>query len=217
MVNLFEECLNEQWRDFLNFHSKICEFDKDDYIFKSGQNVLGLYLIKSGKVKITLNRGAKEEERIIRLASAGDVAGHRGFGQDWRYPVSAICYESTTLLFYPLKVLNTALELNPKFSYQLMIFFAEELKESEMFRELISVKSRIAWVLLKNYKVFGHNQAALNFTLPRKDMASFAATTYETTVRTLRELKKDGIIEIHNKDIAILDAPALQELAGGGL
>jgi CRP/FNR family transcriptional regulator len=213
MKNIIENCCSEQWQEFLNFHIKECQFEENEYIFKSNQTTLGLYIIQKGAVKITRN-DHEGNQKVIRIASAGHIVGHRGFGGDWILPINAQCYKQTTLKFIPLKVLNTVMELNPKMTYHLMMFFAEELRDSEKIRDLISVKSKVAWVLIKNLEVFPKNKKSgtMTITIPRKDIASFANTTYETVVRSLSELNKEGLILIDKKNIVLKKIDLLNEL-----
>lgn len=213
MKNLIDECCTDQWKDFLNFHIKTYVFDANQYIFKSKQPTLGLFLITEGKVKITRN-DSDGNEKVIRLANDGEIVGHRGFAGEWNYPINAQCYTETTLKFIPIKALKTVMELNPKFTYSLMMFFAEELRISERFKDLITVKSRVAWALLKNLEVFPSQRKMgdLELTIPRKDIASFANTTYETVVRTLNEMNKEGLIDINKKEITLKDIDGLKEL-----
>lgn len=211
MKHLLENCCSDEWREFLNFHAKEASFKKGEYLFRQKNTTLGLYTITEGMVKVTVNE-ANDGQRVIRLANTGDIVGHRGFAGDWRYPINAICYTDTTLKFIPLKIVNTMMKTNAQFSYHLMMFFAEELRDSEFMRSTLTVKQRIAWVLIKNLEVFGTKNKKLKFTIPRKDIASFALTTYESTIRTLRDLSDAKIIELDNKDIIITSSVKLKEI-----
>lgn len=211
MKNILKKCCNTEWQEFLNYHTKLASYKAGDRIFKEGQNTLGLFIIQTGHVKVT-RKSPDYGQRVIRIATDGDVLGHRGFGANWSYPISAYCYTDTTLQFIPLRVLNTILKSNAEFSYQLMLFFAEELRDSEFLTNNHSVKERLAWVLMKSINVFGLEEQKLNFTIPRKDMASFARTTYESIIRNLSSLKTEEIIKIEGKDIYILNQEKLQDM-----
>ena len=209
-LDLFKD---QNWKEFINFHTKITKFSKDEYIFKEGNHVLGLYIINTGKVKIIRNID-QESEKLVRLASDTQIVGHRGFGADWRYPTSAQCYTDTELYFIPISIIKTTMRINAEFSYNLMMFFAEELRHAERLMDIKSVKARIAYCLIYNSKVFGFNKdsGSLNFTIPRKDIANFALTTYESVVRTLSDFNNEGFIKIENKSILIKDFKALEDL-----
>ncbi len=215
MKTFIEKHCTKAWQDFINFHKEVKVYEKDDYIFQAGEKTEGLFIIDSGKVKITY-RQYDGSRRLIRLANDGDILGHRGFGGNWQYPISALTLEPTQVSFIPVDIFNTIAEANPKFTYHLMMFFAEELRKSEAVIKHYPVKNLVARALLDNYKAFGfesENSQKLSYTLTRKDIASKAGTTYETVVRTLAQFNKTGVIKIDGKSIHITNMDELRELA----
>lgn len=215
MKSFIEKYCNEEWREFINFHKKTMVFEKGDYIFKAGEETKGLYIIDSGKLKITYKQ-YDGSDRLIRLAVEGDVLGHRGFGGTWKYPISAYTLGKTQVSFIPVKIFETVAKVNPEFTYHLMMFFAEELRQSEAKIKHYPVKNLIARALYDSHKAFGfENETSnkLSYTLSRKDIASIAGTTYETVIRTIADLNKENIIKIDGKAIHILDMKSLKEIA----
>ena len=110
---------------------------------------------------------------------------------------------------------NQAIKANPEFGFFVLMFFADELRDSEDLAQQRTVKSSIALSLMKNLLAFGYDGKSdkLSYTLARKDLASMAGTTYESTVRSLADLHKEGVIEIDGKTINILDEKGLNTLA----
>jgi len=123
--------------------------------------------------------------------------------------------ELTEVVFIPIKMFNQAIKANPEFGFFVLMFFADELRDSEDLAQQRTVKSSIALSLMKNLLAFGYDGKSdkLSYTLARKDLASMAGTTYESTVRSLADLHKEGVIEIDGKTINILDEKALNTLA----
>lgn len=208
---------SEEWCEFaVSFCEKIV-VKSGDSIFKTGNQVKGLFFIEKGKVKITTNNDL-DAERIIRLAADGNIFGHRGFGGSWMYTISAVALEKTELVFIPLKIFNYLVKSNPEFAYFMMMFFADELRDSEALASQLPIKNVIASVLYNNYKVFGLEKGSdtkLSYTLSRKDIASQAGTRYETVVRVLNELNKEMIINIEGKSIHILNVDLLEKIKNG--
>lgn len=214
MLSLIERYCSEEWRAFLDFHSEIMVFQAKDFIVREGDSLDGLHMIEVGKVKVTTfdNLGG---EHLIRLSSNGEFIGHRGFGKDWKYPISAIALEETKVKFIPIKVFDQLVKSNLEFTYHLMLFFAEELRDSEERRAIQPVKNQLAKAVLYNYNAFGFKEGdtILSYTLSRKDFASMLNITYESVVRALSKLKTEKVIDIEGKDIRILDLIVLQQLA----
>jgi len=214
MKSFIEKYCTKEWKEFIDFHKEIINFEKGDYIFKAGEETKGLYIIDSGKLKITYKQ-FDGSDRLIRLAVEGDVLGHRGFGGTWKYPISALTLEKTQVSFIPVNIFETVAKVNPDFTYHLMMFFAEELRRSEAKIKHYPVKNLIARSIYDNFKAFGfeeNSSTKLSYTLSRKDIASKAGTTYETVIRTIAELNKDNIIKIDGKAIHILDMKKLKEI-----
>lgn len=214
---VLQKYCSESWCKFILFHSTVISVKSDNYVFESGETTLGIHMVNSGKIKVIAKTG-NGTERIIRLVSDNDLLGHRGFGGTWKYTVSAIALEDSELLFIPLEIFNSAVKANPEFAYFMMMFFAEELRDSEHLASQMPIRNVIASVLYNNFNVFGLEQGSktkLSHTLSRKDLASQAGTRYETLVRTLADFNNEGIIKIEGKAIHICNLNALIALKNG--
>lgn len=95
------------------------------------------------------------------------------------------------------------LKVNPDYLYQLMLFFAVELKESEKrMRNLahMSTRGRIADALLRLKEKFGTgNVWFIDISISRQDMAAYTGTTYETLFTIVNVLVDEGLIETDGK------------------
>jgi CRP/FNR family transcriptional regulator len=207
-------CLKE-WLPAIDANRESYHFKKGELLFREGDKVNGIYFIYSGKVKVHKHWG-EEKELIVRIARQGDIVGHRGLGKDIYYPVSGTALEPVNACFIDLDFFTSTLKINHDFIFELLLFFAGELKESEKnMRNLahMPVKGRVAQAILNLQNKFGVNEEGMiDLTLSRQDLASFAGTTYETVFRIINELTNDGIIRLEGKDIAIVEIEKLKEL-----
>lgn len=203
------------WLPAIDTTKKNLHFKKGKLIFEEGENVLGIYFLYAGKVKVHKQWG-KEKQLILHFAKQGDIIGYRGLGNERIYPVSATALEDVTVCFIELSFFETILETNHQLTYALMKFYANALQEAEKrMRNLahMEVKGRIAETLLVLKNRFGQNEHGfINITLTRQDMASFSGTTYETFFRVITELKRKKIIKLSEKKIAILNEEKLIRL-----
>lgn len=217
MRKFLEENCPEEWLAFIDHHKETKQYKSGDFICTSGQVVEGLHILNFGKVKV-IRTGENGVERVIRLAGEDDILGHRGFGGDWTYPISAIALAETETMFIPLPAFNVLARAHAPFVYKMMMFFAEELRRSESLSLNIPVKNRISRALLCNFEAFGlaaGSTELLSHTLSRREIASFAQTTYESVIRVLSDLNKTGVIRLEGKSIAILNLEELKALAEG--
>ena len=143
----------------------------------------------------------------MRIAKDGDIVGHRGLGSNAYYPISGTALEATTVCFIDLDFFQSTLKVNHEFLYQLMMFFADELQESERrMRNLahMPVKGRVLQALLTLQTKFGVSEKGfINIALSKQDLASFVGATYESVFRIMNELIESGIIETVGKNIKI--------------
>ncbi len=207
---LINKYCSDDWVYLLNEKVTERKYKAKSLIFQEGDKMNEISYINQGNVKIFGTYG-KGPERVYRFATDGEIIGHRGLGESYTYPVSAIALTDTNITDIPLPLFKSLLKANSLFSYHFMLFFSEELRRSErQIKNLMSLelRQRVAQALLVNIDTFGFDKKdpkKLAFTISRKDIAYLSGSVYESVIRTLSEFQKDGIIEILNKEIRILD------------
>lgn len=208
-------CLKE-WLPAVQARHQNFSLKKGEMLFKEGDKVTGIYFVYAGKVKVHKHWGS-DKELIVRFACKGDIVGHRGVGHELVYPISATALEPVTLCYIDMAFFQASLRVNHTFLYELMLFYAGELQESEKHMRNLAhmpVKGRVANALLLLYSKFGCNSnGVLNMKISRQDLAAYTGATYETVFRTLNELVHERIIAITNKEIAIVSIERLLRLA----
>ncbi len=213
-VDLFKSCLKE-WLPALNAHIKTFQVKKGEKVISEGDRVNGIYFVYDGVFKVHKKWGDKE--LIVRFADKGAIIGHRGLGTKIGiYPISATALETSVFCFMDLDFFNTTLRVNTEFMYSLLMFFADELQDSERkMRNLahMPVKGRVAQSIFSLEEQFGStNDGMLNIVLSRQDLASYAGATYETVFRTINDLVDSKILALEGKRIIIKDRKKLMAL-----
>ena len=202
----------KEWMPAIATHRRNFNVRKGEEIFREGDVVAGVYFVYEGTVKVH-KRWGDEKELILRFARKGAILGHRGLGSDLVYPVSATALEGGTVCYIDLDFFNTTLKVNNHFTYELMMFFADELRESEKkMRDLahMPVKGRLAQALLTLKQQFGvTNEGYLDLELSRQDLAAYAGATYETLFRNINELVNEGFISLQGKKVHLKNEQGL--------
>lgn len=178
---------------------------KGQQFIMEGAPVNGLFFILKGIVKV-FRTGINGREQIVRFAKEGEIIGHRGFGTEEYYSIGAIALKDTVLCYFSKDILQEALHRNPAFTYDMMLFYANELNKSESKVKSLSqmtVRERVVDTLLYIHRKFGELNGFLNLPLSRKEYADYAGTTEEQVIRIFSMLKKEGIILAKGKKIAI--------------
>jgi CRP/FNR family cyclic AMP-dependent transcriptional regulator len=219
-LQLFRNYCTPEWQEVTRANLTRLIYAPGEPIFKEGQPCQNMYLVARGRVKVFARYGP-DTEVILRLVGDHEVLGHRGLGDDMIYPVTAEALTETRLNFLPIQVFNDLLKANPEFCFHFLYFMAEELKRSETQRKdqlNMTVRQRVAWGLQKNMNAFGfdtQDKKLLTYSLSRKDLTAVANTTYESVVRTLASFEQEGIIELVNKQIRILNKRLLGKAIRG--
>jgi len=210
---LCRRCLPE-WLPAVQSHRKDLSFKKGELIFREGDQVHGIYFVTGGTVKVHKKWGT-EKELILRFAQKGDIVGHRGLGQESIYPITATAMEPVNACFIDLAFFQASLKVNQDFMYGLLLFFADELQESERkMRNLahMQVKGRVAQALLTLQEKFGRTpEGFIQLTLSRQDLASLVGATYETVFRIINELAQEELIRVEGKHIAVNGSAKLND------
>lgn len=204
---------------FQTLGSSNLENEKSDIRCKKGQQFIiegapvnGLFFVLKGVVKV-FRTGINGREQIVRFAKEGEIIGHRGFGTEEYYSIGAIALQDTVLCYFSKNTLQQALMESPKLSYQMMLFYANELNRSESKVKTISqmtVRERVIDTLLYIHRKFGDLRGYLNLPLSRKEYADYAGTTEEQVIRVFSLLKKEGLISAKGKRIGIPNVQSLK-------
>lgn len=193
-------------------HKKTLKCKKGQQFIIEGAPVNGLFFILKGTVKV-FRTGINGREQIVRFAKEGEIIGHRGFGTEEYYSIGSIALRDTVLCYFSKDDLQEALLENPKFGYDMMLFYANELNRSESKVKTISqmtVRERVIDTLLYIHRKFGDLRGFLNLPLSRKEYADYAGTTEEQVIRIFSTLKKEGLIIAQGKKIGIANIQNLK-------
>jgi CRP-like cAMP-binding protein len=208
---------SDEWKPLITYYKTTTDYPAGAKVFSEGEKVKGIFQIYCGKIKVVASY-IDGKERIVRLASDEEFLGHRGFGGNMRYPVTAITLEESQITFIPLEIFYKAVKANSELAFQLMMFFADEFKSLEKrtrMMDFLSAKEKVAVAIMSIINAFGFDDKypdLLSFTPSRKDISSIAGITYETVIRMLGELEKSKIILQEGKAIRVLDFEYLKTL-----
>lgn len=193
-------------------------YKKGHTIFFQGNPPLGLYCIKSGKIKVS-KYGGDGKESIIRLTSGGDILGHRSLFSNENYTATATVMEEATICFIDKKFIFQAIQEQPTVAMHIIEKLSKEMGIAETKSASLSqrnVRERLAELLLMLMKTYGvkeDGRIKLNIKITREEFASLVGTANETIIRFISEFRDVGIIEQEGKCIYIVDENKLVEFA----
>ena len=193
----------------LSDNREVRHYRKKDIIFREGENPRWLFFVESGKVKVykTSDDG---RELIVKIAQAGDFLGFLALFKEDAYPESAAALEDCAVKLVPKSDFAALVFGNRDVNARFIKMLASHVAERE--QQLIeltynSVRKRVATALTLLY-----DQTHSTISLLREDLASLAGTAKETLIRTLTDFKNEGLINIHDGSIEVLNLEKLRHL-----
>ena len=192
-------------------------YQKDEYIYRSGDEFYSVYAVRSGAIKaFTVNDEGIEQ--VTGFYLPGEVFGMDGIAHT-NHVSSAMSLETSSVCeipFHRLEELSIALPTLQRHFFQLM---SKEITNDQHLLTLLSKNSaeeRVATLLISiSARNAQRNLSGIRFRLPmsRADIGNYLGLTVETVSRVLSRFQKQNLLKVDKKEIEILDIDGLQELA----
>ncbi len=173
-----------------------------------GNPTYGIFCISKGNIKIFKN-DENGQEAIVRIATSGDVVGHRSLFSEEHYSATATALEDSEICFIDKKYILQLIEKNPNIALNLIQKLSKDLGKSENKIASFSsknVREKFAEFLIvmgKTHGVLQNGKKKISLKLTREEMASIVGTATETLIRILSDFKKEGLIELDGKYIIL--------------
>lgn len=199
-----------QLKNFIDDNGLEYKVVQGDWVYKEGGNSNQVYLILKGIVK-TYKLDELGKELITGIYKPDDFFGFSSFTHNLPYSESATAMEDTLLVSIGKDELRSLLENNHQLAMELLHLLSENLTEAkEQLLEMAygSVRKKTARTILKFAEKLQTDPKGRLHIL-RSDLASVAGMATETLIRTLSSFKKEGLIQIEDRNIQILDKDRL--------
>jgi CRP-like cAMP-binding protein len=150
------------------------------------------------------------------MAKEGQILGHRGLGRTYYY-FNAVALKDTLVCLIENELFYEACMNCPKFAYNLIFFYASELRRAELrvkYQAQMNTREKVAMAFVYSYEVFGMNPETrmLNVSLSRQDLADIAGTTSEQVTRQLGDFENEKLIFRNKRTIKILNIKGLDNI-----
>ena len=190
-------------------------FRKGDHLTKQGAFASYVLFIISG-----LARQYVEGERDynLRIIKPGEFVGLSAVFTKNTFNYSSIALTDCQVFLIEKVAITTVMKQNGMFAFNMVKRYSDQ--NSNLFdtlRTLIykQMNGRIAETLLYIDEFKPENPAIFQL-LSRKDIADFAGISTESAVKLLKSFEKDGLIELHEKDIQVINRNGLVEISRKG-
>ena len=201
-----------------NFH--IQTFRKNEMIYSEGEKATQLMCLLKGKVKIYKD-GVGGRSQIIRLIRPVQYFGYRAYFANEDYVTAASAFESATIGFLPMEIVETQIRKNNQLAYFFIKELAKDLGISDARTVNLTqkhIRGRLAESLIVLKENYGLEEegATLNIYMAREDLANLSNMTTSNAIRTLSCFANEKIIVVDGRKIKIIDEEKLKKISRFG-
>lgn len=213
---LFKD-LNEEELDQLGRGSQPTMVPKREYIFTPDEASNQIYMLKSGRVRISrLSETGKHFTLVI--LEPGDIFGESALFDDEPRRNFAEVLDDAQICAIDKREFEKVAMNNPSVSLKIAQIVEHRLTEAqEQIENLVfyDVQTRLSRLLLKLADIHGErveNGVQIGIKLTHEDIASLIGSTRETTSKILNEFRANGWIDVKKRQIILLDQKVLAEM-----
>lgn len=191
-------------------------YDKGEVIFHQGDEGVGFFVVKSGRIKV-FKLSADGKEQILHVFGRGEHFAEVPALDGKCFPASAAAIEKSAVLFFPRQAFLGLLEQNALLAINLLKSFARHLRHFSALVDnlaLREVPARLAAYLLSLSEQIDDAET-VELDLPKGQLAARLGTIPETLSRVFSKLSREGLIEVDGCKVKLLDLQRLNQLAIG--
>jgi CRP/FNR family transcriptional regulator len=189
---------------------------RGETLFANGEKFTSLYAIRTGFFKTCL---ATEDGRdqVTGFQMAGEIIGLDGIVDD-QHSCDAVALEDAEVCVMPFdRIEEISREVMALQHHVHKIMSREIVREHGVMLLLGSMRAeeRLAAFLLnlvQRLHARGFSQSELVLRMTREEIGSYLGLKLETVSRTFSKFVEDGILEVKQRHVRILDAESLQGL-----
>ncbi len=185
-------------------------------LFSNGEKFTSLYAIRTGLFKTCLASEAGRDQ-VTGFQMAGEIIGLDGIVND-RHSCDAVALEDAEVCVMPFdRIEEISREVTALQHHVHKIMSREIVREHGVMLLLGSMRAeeRLAAFLLNLVQRLhsrGFSQSELVLRMTREEIGSYLGLKLETVSRTFSKFVEDGIVEVKQRHVKILDTEALQRM-----
>src|SRR5579859_2611204 len=190
----------------LSDHPRSRIYKKNEFVFVEGEQSKYAYYVASGLVK-TFKSTNDGKELITGFHRGGNFFGFVAVLEDKPNNESAIVLKEAQIYLIPQQDFLTLIYANKEIARKFISMLASNLYDAEnMLLELayLSVRQRVAAALIKLSNQSDFTNKDQSITVARKDLSGLVGKTTESLNRTIADFKNEGLIEVHDKELRIV-------------
>jgi len=189
---------------------------RGDTLLNAGDPFKALYAIRSGFLKTTV-LNADGREQVTGFQMGGVLLGLDGIGSG-SYNGNAVALEDSEICVLPFAMIEELGREIPAIQRNLHSVLSREIVRDHgvmMLLGSMSAEQRLAAFLLnlsRRFTARGYSASEFHLRMTREEIGSYLGLKLETVSRLFSRFQADGLIEVQQKHVRIVDTPGLQGL-----
>ena len=185
-------------------------------LYRSGDPFRALYAIRTGFFKTCLAPTCGREQ-VTGFQMAGEILGLDGIVND-QHTCDAVALEDSEVCVMPFeRIEELSREVTALQRHVHQIMSREIVREHGVMLLLGSMRAeeRLAAFLLnlvQRLHARGFSRSELVLRMTREEIGSYLGLKLETVSRTLSKFAADGMVEVEQRNVRILDPEALRRI-----
>ncbi|MDH4128794.1 MAG: Crp/Fnr family transcriptional regulator [Spirochaetota bacterium] len=198
---------------------KEAKYPKGSHIFLQNDLCNRVFILLNGKVKAS-KFSTEGKEYIIKFLNPGDFFGEAALFIDGGcYPASSYAYEDCEVCYFTKDDIKRLIFEDPEIALSVIeVYSSKMLTLIELVEDLSlnNVRTRILhflYELIPEHLKNSNDKINIQLPFSQSDIASKLGTVREQVSRIFSKLAQDKIIEVHAKEIQILNIKKLKNEA----
>ncbi|MDM4765725.1 fumarate/nitrate reduction transcriptional regulator Fnr [Pelomonas sp. SE-A7] len=192
---------------------------RGDTLFRTGDEFQAIYAVRTGFFKTCVS-SEDGRDQVTGFQMAGELLGLDGISND-RHSCDAVALEDSQVCVIPFSQLEElSREINDLQRQFHKIMSREIVRDHGVMLLLGSMRAeeRLAAFLLnltQRLNARGFSASSLVLRMTREEIGSYLGLKLETVSRTFSKFQDEGLLEVKQRQIRILDQAGLQQLLNG--
>jgi len=191
---------------------------RSEALFNAGDPFNAVYAVRSGFFKTTVIHDDGREQ-VTGFHMAGELLGMDGIGTG-SYNGNAVALEDCEVCVLPFSLVEELGRRIPTMQRHLHCVLSREIVRDHGVMMLLGsmrAEERLAAFLLnlsKRFTARGYSPSDFHLRMTREEIGSFLGLKLETVSRLFSRFQTDGLIEVQQKHVRILDIAGLEAVLG---
>ena len=189
---------------------------RGEALFAAGDEFKAIYAVRGGFFKTSLVDG-EGRELVTGFFMGGELLGMDGIGAG-HYNNAAIALEDSEVCVLPYALIEDMAQKSQALQRQLHAVLAREIVRDHGVMMLLGsmrAEERLATFLLnlsKRFTARGYSPSDFHLRMTREEIGSYLGLKLETVSRLFSRFHDDGLIDVQQKHVRILDIAGLAQI-----